>query len=54
MEGSNKMKYKKDQILPLGSVVITKEGNIPLLIVSRGGLFDKDGKVGYFDYVSVS
>jgi hypothetical protein len=47
------MKEEKGQILPLGSVVETKEGEIPLLIVSRGGLFEQDGKVGYFDYVSV-
>lgn len=46
------MKENK-MILPIGSVIITKEGNIPLMVVSRGTLFEEEGKVGYFDYSAV-
>lgn len=47
------MNNEKEQILPIGTVIITKDGNIPLMIVSRGALFEQDGKVGYFDYSAV-
>ncbi len=47
------MNNTNEQILPIGTVIITKDGNIPLMIVSRGALFEKDGKVGYFDYSAV-
>lgn len=42
-----------EQILPIGSVVITQEGRIPLMIVSRGSLYNESGNVGYFDYSAV-
>ena len=47
------MNNEKEQVLPIGTVIITKDGNIPLMIVSRGALFEQDGKVGYFDYSAV-
>lgn len=47
------MNNNDEQILPIGTVIITKEGNIPLMIVSRAALFEKDGKIGYFDYSAV-
>jgi hypothetical protein len=41
-------------ILPIGSIVVTKEGTIPLMIVSRAALFqNNNGQVGYFDYSAV-
>ncbi|KZK04954.1 putative EsaC protein -like (Listeria type 3) [Lactococcus cremoris] len=42
-----------EQILPIGTIIITKDGNVPLMIVSRGALFDNNGKVGYFDYSAI-
>lgn len=47
------MNNNDEQILPIGTVIITKEGNIPLMIVSRAALFEKDGEIGYFDYSAV-
>jgi hypothetical protein len=44
------MNNELERILPIGSVIITREGNVPLMIVSRGALFEQNGKVGYFDY----
>ncbi|WP_242327069.1 MULTISPECIES: DUF4176 domain-containing protein [Lactococcus] len=47
------MNNTSEEILPVGTVVITKEGNVPLMIVSRGALFDNHGNLGYFDYSAV-
>ncbi|MGT2741686.1 DUF4176 domain-containing protein [Streptococcus plurextorum] len=43
----------QDRILPIGSVITIKGGNIPLLIVSRAALFEYNGELGYFDYSAV-
>lgn len=40
----------KDYILPLGTVVTLKNGNIKLIIVGRAQLFNNGGTIGYFDY----
>lgn len=37
-------------ILPLGSVVRLKNGNIKLLIISRAPLYEQNDVIGYFDY----
>lgn len=37
-------------ILPLGSVVLLKGGDIKLIIVGRAQLFNNEGAIGYFDY----
>ena len=42
-----------EQILPLGSVIITREGHVPLMIVSRGSLYEEEDKIGYFDYCAL-
>ncbi|EKJ3581710.1 TPA: DUF4176 domain-containing protein [Enterococcus faecalis] len=39
-----------NHILPLGSVVILKGGDIKLIIVGRAQLFNNEGTIGYFDY----
>lgn len=43
----------QDRILPIGSVVTIKDGNLPLLIISRADLFENNGELGYFDYSAV-
>lgn len=43
----------QDRILPVGSVVTIKDGNLPLLIISRATLFENNGELGYFDYSAV-
>ena len=40
----------KDYILPLGTVVTLKNGDIKLMIVGRAQLFNDEGTIGYFDY----
>jgi len=42
-----------NDLLPLGSIVILKEGEQKLSIVGRGQLFDDDKTRGYFEYSSV-
>lgn len=37
-------------ILPLGSVVKLKNGNVKLMIISRAPLYKENGVLGYFDY----
>lgn len=37
-------------ILPLGSVVRLKKGEIKLMIISRVPLYNNKGTIGYFDY----
>lgn len=38
-----------DTILPIGSIVLTENGEVPLVIVGRASLFEQDGETGYFD-----
>ena len=40
----------KGYILPLGTVVTLKKGDIKLMIVGRAQLFNDEGTIGYFDY----
>jgi len=42
-----------DYILPIGSIVHLKDGNIDLMITSRAQLFNDKGRLGYFDYAAV-
>lgn len=44
---------KLETILPIGTVVLTETGEVPLMIVSRASLFDDNGEIGYFDYAAV-
>lgn len=37
-------------ILPIGSVVRLKNGDIKLMILNRAPLYNKGGVIGYFDY----
>ncbi|GAB3799638.1 DUF4176 domain-containing protein [Virgibacillus kimchii] len=37
-------------ILPIGSIVRLKDGNVKLMILNRSPLYKKDGVTGYFDY----
>lgn len=41
---------KSNYILPIGSVVSLKKGDILLMIVGRAQLFNQNGLIGYFDY----
>lgn len=41
---------EQNHILPIGSVVKTKKGNVKLMIVGRAQLYNNDGTIGYFDY----
>ena len=53
-EKEAKKKYiDTKEILPLGSVVITKKGDTPLMIVSRASLYGQEENIGYFDYAAV-
>ncbi|WP_231710819.1 DUF4176 domain-containing protein [Gracilibacillus suaedae] len=38
------------EILPIGSVVQLKNGDIKLMILNRAPLYNQDGVIGYFDY----
>ena len=40
----------KNYILPLGTVVTLKNGDMKLIIVGRAQLFNNEGTIGYFDY----
>ena len=44
---------KPEHILPIGTIVLTETGEIPLMIVSRASLYDDNGEIGYFDYAAV-
>jgi len=44
---------EENRLLPLGSIVILKNGNQKLLTVGRGQLFDDNGIIGYYEYSSV-
>ena len=42
-----------DTILPIGTVLRTKTGEVPLLVVNRAALYEENGDLGYFDYAAV-
>jgi hypothetical protein len=44
----------KGYILPLGTVVTLKKGDIKLIIVGRAQLFNNKGTIGYFDYSALA
>lgn len=44
------MNKNNDSILSIGSIIVTKKGPIPLMIVSRTALFEY---VGYYNYSAV-
>jgi Uncharacterized protein conserved in bacteria len=44
----------KDYILPLGTVVKLKKGDMLLIIVGRAQLFNNEGTIGYFDYSALA
>ena len=41
---------EKNSFLPLGSVVILKNGERKIMIVGRGALYNNEGTIGYFEY----
>ena len=44
---------KPDHILPIGTVVLTETGEVPLMLISRASLYDDNGEIGYFDYAAI-
>jgi hypothetical protein len=41
---------EKMKILPIGTVVRLKNGDVKLMILNRVPLYNKGGVIGYFDY----
>ncbi|EUJ26948.1 hypothetical protein MFLO_13790 [Listeria floridensis FSL S10-1187] len=37
-------------MLPIGSVVKLSKGDVKLMILNRGPLYNQNGEIGYFDY----
>ncbi len=50
---SSNKKEDTNILLPLGTVVYTKTGTVPLMIVSRGALSYENNELGYLDYSAV-
>jgi len=44
----------KGYVLPLGTVVTLKSGDVKLIIVGRAQLFNDEGEIGYFDYSALA
>ena len=44
------MGTKKNEFLPLGSIVILKNGGRKIMVIGRGSLYNNEGTIGYFEY----
>ena len=40
-----------NRILPIGSIVQLKNGEVKLMIINRFPLYNNNGEIGYFDYL---
>lgn len=40
------------ELLPIGSIVRLHHGTLDIMIVGRYPLYDKEGTIGYFEYVA--
>ena len=40
-----------NRILPIGSIVQLKNGEVKLMILNRFPLYNNNGEIGYFDYL---